>query len=51
MRTYVCTAKGCCCGRPVEFRTIDGRRTPIHQRVDRSVASSPGVRRADVAID
>jgi hypothetical protein len=27
---YVCTSSGCACGRPIVFRTIGGRRIPIH---------------------
>ncbi len=26
----VCTAAGCCCGKPIIIRMIAGRRTPIH---------------------
>lgn len=30
MRTYLCKAKDCCCGRPVIIRWYNGRLTPIH---------------------
>jgi hypothetical protein len=27
---YICTSKRCHCGKPIEFRIVDGRVTPIH---------------------
>jgi hypothetical protein len=27
-----CTARGCCCGLPVNIRIVNGRPTPIHIR-------------------
>lgn len=27
---YLCTSKRCNCGKPITFRTIDGRVVPIH---------------------
>jgi hypothetical protein len=26
----VCTSGKCACGRPIEFRIVNGKRTPIH---------------------
>jgi hypothetical protein len=27
---YTCTSGRCACGKPITFRTINGRKTPIH---------------------